>query len=405
MADNTRARNELLGRARELRQEFAATAAEIDRVGEAPLDNLQRLLDSGIPRLLVAPRWGGGASDDAITADLDLLSEILVELGAGESSTAQIWSIHSIVCRLILSDLLEIDPALQRELADGIMTGRMRMTNAAAEGGKTRGAFATTATRHGNGYLVNGTKIFCTGSVGAHYAIVPAISDGVAGGGLAYAFVAMDADGVRVLDDWDNMGQRATASGTIVFENVVVPERHMFDIKGGAEAMFGPDSVAGLLFQTGINSVILGLGFGALDVACDFVHRFARPNLPAIEHAAEDPVNQWHTGRLSAQLAAARALLRESARGIWDFERNGGTRAEVSVHMMRAKFAINESVLEATGQLQRLAGGRATSNAYRLDRFWRNARTLTVHDSIDAKLQQIGAFEIAGTPPPPSIIS
>jgi alkylation response protein AidB-like acyl-CoA dehydrogenase len=73
--------------------------------------------------------------------------------------------------------------------------------------------------------------------------------------------------------------------------------------------------------------------------------------------------------------------------------------------MMRSKYAINESVLEATGQLHRLAGGRATGNKYRLDRFWRNARTLTVHDSIDAKLQQIGAFELEGKPPQPSMIS
>lgn len=405
MSDDADIRIQTLARAEALRQAFAETAAQVDRAGEPPLDNLQALLDSGVSRILVPPRLGGAASSDHATADLDVLSEILVELGAGESSTAQIWSIHTIVSRLVFSDQLVIDPVLQQELATEVREGRLRFTNSSAEGGAKRGEFATTATRHGDHYLVEGTKIFNTGSVGAQYTIVPVVSDGVPGGGLAYALIPMDAKGVRLHDDWDNMGQRATASGTVSFDKVKVPARFMLDIKGGSETMFGPGSVAGLLFQTAVNSVILGLGVGAFEVACRYVRDFARPNLPSIDRAAEDPVNQWHAGRLSAQLAAARALLRKSAKMITDFERAGGDRGPVSVHMMRAKFAITEAVLESTGQLHRLAGGRATGNKYRLDRFWRNARTLSVHNSIDAKLRQIGAFEILGEPPPPSIIS
>ncbi len=405
MGENHVTRTEMLGRAVELRQEFAATAADVDRTGAVPLDNLRRLQESGLARLFVSPAWGGLASDACTASDLDVLSDILVELSAGESSTAQIWSVHTIVARLVLGTQLDVDPELHRELAAGVLDGSLRFSNASAEGGPRRGEFATTATRQGDRYVVDGTKIFATGSEGAQYSIVPVISDGVPGGGLAYVLVPMDAEGVRLHHDWDNMGQRATASGTVSFDQVAVPARYHLSIKGGAESMFGQASVFGLLFQTAINSVILGLGLGAFAVTCEHVRRFARPNLPTIESAAEDPLNQWHAGRLSAQLAGARALLRESTRLIWDFERAGGARGPVSVHMMRSKYAINESVLEATGQLHRLAGGRATSNTYRLDRFWRNARTLTVHDSIDTKLRQIGAFEIAGTPPPPTIIS
>lgn len=405
MSNNETTRSEMLGRAKELRQEFAATAAEVDQAGTLPTANLQRLLDSGLSRLSVPPRLGGLASDDCTAADLDVLSETLVELSAGESSTAQIWSIHSVVSRLVFGTQLEIDPDFQRQLATEVAEGRVRLSNASAEGGARRGEFATTATRQGDHYILEGTKIFATGSEGSDYAIVPAISDGVPGGGLAYLLVPMNLDGIRQHNDWDNMGQRATASGAISFDKVKVPARYHLSIKGGAETMFGPSSVFGLVFQTGINSVILGMGFGAFDITCEFVRKFARANLPSIDSATEDPVNQWHTGRLSTQLAGARALLRESTRAIWAFERQGGERGPISVHMMRAKYATNEAVLEATGQLHRLAGGRATGNKYRLDRFWRNARTLTVHDSIDAKLRQIGAFEISGEAPPPTIIS
>ena len=70
------------------------------------------------------------------------------------------------------------------------------------------------------------------------------------------------------------------------------------------------------------------------------------------------------------------------------------------IQMMRAKATILDAVLNTSGDLHRLAGGRATSNKYRLDRFWRNARTLSVHDGVDTKLQQIGKYELTGEAPP-----
>jgi hypothetical protein len=81
------------------------------------------------------------------------------------------------------------------------------------------------------------------------------------------------------------------------------------------------------------------------------------------------------------------------------FNGDPSERAELSVHMMRTKVAIFDAVLTTTGELHRVAGGRATSNKYRMDRFWRNGRTLSVHDPVDAKLQPIGAYELDGSSP------
>jgi alkylation response protein AidB-like acyl-CoA dehydrogenase len=86
-----------------------------------------------------------------------------------------------------------------------------------------------------------------------------------------------------------------------------------------------------------------------------------------------------------------------------DAEAGHVDRGLCSIHMMRSKATTVAAALEVTGQLHGLAGGRATSNKYRLDRFWRNARTLSVHDPIDAMIQQIGGFEIDGAPPAPSV--
>ncbi len=405
MGEFAGARGDVLTRAVQLKAEFAKTAAEVDREGQWPEHNLKRIHEEGLGKFLLPLAWGGTASDDGATSDLDLLAEVITEISAGESSTAQIWSIHAVVTRLIFGGLLDVADSVKQQLAHEVLEEGARIANSVAEGGKQRRAFKTTATRKGDDFVVSGVKLFCTGNEGARYTIASVMSDAVPDNGMAYILIPTNTPGLRPHHDWDNMGQRATASGTITFEDVVVPGRFHFPIKGGPGAFSSPTSVFGLFFQTAINASILGMGFGALDAMCEHVRKFARPNMPTIDEAVEDPLNRWHVGRLSAALWAARAIQRESACRIWGVERTGNNRAEASVHMMRSKFAIIEAVLEASGQLHRLAGGRATHNKYRLDRFWRNARTLTVHDSVDTKLQQIGEYELEGVAPPPSMTS
>jgi alkylation response protein AidB-like acyl-CoA dehydrogenase len=125
-----------------------------------------------------------------------------------------------------------------------------------------------------------------------------------------------------------------------------------------------------------------------------------RPSDPAWASQADSPIIQHQVGRYSAMLAAARAALREAARAVADISRSGGSRAEVSVKMMQAKVAIIDAVLTTAGDVHRHCGGMSTSNAFRLDRFWRNARALSTHDSQDIKLQQIGRYVLSGTEPP-----
>ncbi len=84
-------------------------------------------------------------------------------------------------------------------------------------------------------------------------------------------------------------------------------------------------------------------------------------------------------------------------------EHGRADRSDCSLHMMRSKATTVAAALDVTSQVHGLAGGRATANKYRLDRFWRNARTLSVHDPIDAMIQQLGGFEIDGAPPAPGV--
>jgi alkylation response protein AidB-like acyl-CoA dehydrogenase len=151
--------------------------------------------------------------------------------------------------------------------------------------------------------------------------------------------------------------------------------------------------------------MILGMGYGALDAMCRYIREHVRPTNPAHKSQAEDPITQHHIGRYSTMLATARAANREAARSVAKFIRHGGSRADVSVAMMHAKVAAVDAALTTAGELHRLCGGRATTNKSGLDRFWRNARTLSTHDSQDLKLQQIGNYILGGVEPPANFVT
>ncbi len=240
---------EIMESAKALRRQMAETAADIDRTGRDPDDNMRAIHAAGLTRLLLPETYGGIASAQALAADLPLVTDVLTELSAGESATAQIWSIHLVAARLIFGGALVVGEDVRQEIAGEMLDGGIRLANSAAEGGKRRGEYNTLAEPVDGGYRLSGVKLFNTGTVGAKYTITPVKIRGREDAGVVYLLVRMDADGVKPHNDWDNMGQRATGSGTITFENVFVPERFFFPMTAGPDGMTGAASVIGPFFQ------------------------------------------------------------------------------------------------------------------------------------------------------------
>jgi alkylation response protein AidB-like acyl-CoA dehydrogenase len=394
---------ELVEAAKRLRREFATTAAEVDTRGEMPLANLQRIHELGFNRFLIPRELGGIVERERLNWKVTALNEMLTEISAGESSTAQVWMVHTGVVRKFFANMVDLPQSTLEQIASEVLNEGARFISSAAEPNKKRLSFTTSGKRVPGGIVVRGTKYFGTGSTGARYANIPLLMEGyesVEEGGLYFAIARLDAPGVVLHHDWDNMGQRATVSQTITYEDVFVPDGWHYGLRGGAEAFYAPDVIVGPVAQMSISAVILGMGLGAFDAATEYVSKYTRPADPRMEDATEDPIIRWQVGKFSAQLAAARALQREYAAALEAYDGDPTTRGQLSIQMMRAKVMILEAVIATTGDLHRLAGGRATSNKYRLDRFWRNARTLSVHDGIDQKLQSIGLYELTGKTPP-----
>ena len=202
-----------------------------------------------------------------------------------------------------------------------------------------------------------------------------------------------------MIDDWSSFGQRTTASGTIVMEEVRLPADHVFDTQGLADqpTLYGPVSQ---LIQAAID---VGIAREALRETVDFVRTRARPWMDSgVERASDDPYTIAAVGDLTIRVHAADALLRRAGEVLDDSvgRESLATVAASSIAVAEAKVLTTEAALLATNKLFELAGTRSTLAKFMLDRHWRNARTHTLHDPVRWKYQAVGNYHLNGTAPP-----
>lgn len=121
-----------------------------------------------------------------------------------------------------------------------------------------------------------------------------------------------------------------------------------------------------------------------------------------MESAVEDPTLIQAAGELTVTVRAAEALLVRAAQLVDAAAANlhEDSAAEASVAVAIAKVAATKAALDASSVLFELGGTRSASGAANLSRFWRDARTHTLHDASRWKLQHIGRFTLSGTKPP-----
>ncbi len=246
------------------------------------------------------------------------------------------------------------------------------------------------------GVVLSGTKAFNSNSGGLGMALVMCL---LAGEQPARHHVLVDLQHpqVELHDDWDNMGQRGTRSQTITYHDVFVPDGwHQ-----PAPAEFSPAFLGfGMLMHA---ALMQGIGEGALDALVQHTRTMKRGSLPQFTTPAEDPLILRRIGALSSRLAASRALL-HSAVDQLEASHDGDDLDALAIDCFRSKVASVEASLAAAAEIHEVTGARSTSNVYRLDRYWRNARTFASHDPIDAKSVYVGGYELGGQLPPLSTI-
>jgi alkylation response protein AidB-like acyl-CoA dehydrogenase len=360
-----------------------AVAREQDRT--LARDEVRALNEVRFGALRVPVELGGHG------ASVRQLFRQLVLLAAAESNLPQALRVHW----WFVEEQLLAEPGPERDrwlraAVDGVLVG-----NAISEPGV--GAidrYRTTLTPDGDGLRLSGTKYYSTGSLYADHIVVAADRDGER---LA-VLVDADAPGVTQHDDWDGFGQRTTASGTTEFDDVAVP----------ADRVLGPGyGTPGRTYATAyLQLVQLAVLAGIAQRATDDVAGWVRDRTRSFTHAAadlprHDPLVQQVIGRLSSTAYAARTLVLDVADQL-DHVLAGHTEDadlldRVELDVARAQAVVIPAVLDATTQLFEVGGASITSEGLRLDRHWRNARTVSVHNPLIYKLRTVGDHVLNGS--------
>ena len=379
--------SEALAVARRLASAFRAGASERDRDAIRPLAELDAFSQSGLWSINV-PRAYGGPEVSYRT-----LAAVIAIIAAADPAIAQIAQNHL----GIVAAIRTVSDEAQKRLLFGEVLRGTRFGNAFSERGTKRAAdFDTRFTDHGDHVVVRGQKFYATGALLAHLVPIVALDDQ---GRAWYAIAERDAPGLTVIDDWSSFGQRGTASGTVLIEDVRVPKTHLVPAWKGYEA----PKADGAVFQIIQAAVDAGIGREALDDTVRFVREKARPWIDSgLERASDDPYTIQAIGDLTIRQHAAEALLDRAGLALDAAvaQPSAESVAAAQLAVAEAKVLTTEVALAAANKLFELSGTRSTLAAENLDRHWRNARTHTLHDPVRWKYAIVGNHALNGVNPP-----
>ncbi|WP_440555982.1 SfnB family sulfur acquisition oxidoreductase [Streptomyces sp. SCPE 10] len=371
-----------------LAKEFRAGASARDAERRLPRAEVDKLSASGLLAVTV-PAAHGGADVGALT-----LAEIFRLLASADGSLAQIPQSHFVYVNVVRRQGTE---GQRKFFFAEVLAGR-RFGNAQSEAGTRHVQDIRTrlTPRPDGSYVLTGVKHYATGALFADWIPVLARAEDDE---LHVAYVPRDAPGLTVIDDWDGMGQRTTASGTVRLDAVPVPADRVLP----HHLTFRGPQLHGAVAQLLHAAIDTGIAGGALTEAAAFVRTKSRPWFESgTETAAEDLLLIQRFGELALRVRASEALLREAARTV-DAARTGLTddsAAEASIAVAAAKAHAADTAVEVAGALFEVAGTRAALDSLNLHRHWRDARTHTLHDPARWKIQHIGRYVLNGTRPP-----
>ncbi|MFZ0387658.1 MAG: acyl-CoA dehydrogenase family protein [Solirubrobacteraceae bacterium] len=350
------------------------------------------LREAGFGALRVPVEYGGSG------ATVTQLFRLLNELGEADSNVTQGLRAHFVNTEGLLYDHdLERRDLWLRRIGEGALLGNATTESSTAVPGRPDTEFSG----DGDIWLLNGTKYYSTGTLYADWISVV----GRRGDEVGFTIVAANAPGVDRRDDFGGFGQRMTASGTTVFTNVEVPADEVWFAAANASRL---DPYTFDFASLVLQSAHVGIARAVVRDAVTYVSTRTRVYTHGSGPTpAQDPLVQQIIGRLSGfafaaestMLAAVAHLdevneLREAGREI-----PAATIEAMRLAVSQAYLTVGDTVHRAATLLFDVGGASAVSEDRRLDRHWRNARTISNHNPTIYKERAIGDHLLNGTPP------
>jgi len=358
--------------------ELAPVAAALDRGadGEIFFTNLRKLAELGMMGLNIKDEYGGSE------AGAIAFSVAMTEIARACASTAVTVSVNNMVNEIIqaLGSEEQKRKYIPKICSGEYLAGAFALTEAGA--GSDPAGMSTTAVRDGDGWVLNGTKMFITSGSCAGVFVVWAVTDPKApkGKGISLFLVEAGTEGLIVGKKEEKMGQHASATNEILFQNCRVPADALMGRLNDGFRVAVTELAGG---RIGIGSLALGIGLAAMDAAT----RYSLERAQFGKKICEFEAIQWKIADMYTALEASRLLLMNAA-----FKKEQGRNFAKEASM--AKVFATESANKACYEAMQILGGYGYTAEYPIERYARDARVTTIYEGTSEIQRLIISREI-----------
>lgn len=356
------------------KKDLAVHAAERDQKHAFPLESIKKMGELGFMGMLVSEKYGGG-NFGAVAYSL-----ALTEVAYGCSSTAVVMSVHNSIC---CGSLEKYGNEEQKEtylvkMAEGKIIAAFALTE--PEAGSDPQSMKCSAVKDGDHYIINGTKRFISTGKNSDVIILLARTKETGTDGISAFLITHDLPGFQVGRIEDKMGQCASDTTDLLFNDCRVPSSRLLGKEGqGFEiAMSGLDDG-----RIGIGSMALGIGMAALDEAV----KYSKQREQFGKNISEFQGIRWMLADMAMDVEAARLMVLNAAQ----VKEDGGKSTMVA---SMAKCYASEMAQRVTGQAIQIHGGYGYIKEYPVERFYRDARITTIYEGTNQIQRVIIANEL-----------
>ncbi|WP_155297624.1 acyl-CoA dehydrogenase [Deinococcus kurensis] len=351
-----------------VRAEIAPLAAQFDRSGDYPREQLRGLAELGLMGATVPEAWGG-AGLDSVTYAL-----CLEEVAAADASVAVIVSVQN---GLPEQMILRYGSDAQRDrylrpLAAGQHIGAFCLTESGA--GSDAASLRLQATRDGDDWVLNGTKAWITSGGQADTYLVMARTGGSGARGVSCFIVENGAPGLSFGKPEEKLGLHASHTTTVTFDGVRVPHANMVGDEGQGLIIALASLDAG---RIGIAMQALGIARAAMEHAARYAAEREQFGKPLREFEGVS----FKIARMAARIESARLVALKAA---WLKDQGRPYGKEASI----AKLLASEAAVDVTRDAIQIFGGNGYSREYPVERLYRDAKVTEIYEGT-SEIQQL----------------
>ncbi len=342
-------------------ERLAPNTREWEKKGAVDIEVLQEMGELGFMGMTVSEEWNG--------AGLDYVSYALalIEIAAGDGAVSTIMSVNNApVCAILqasASDMLK--EKYLKPLAGGQMIGAFALTEPQA--GSDAASLQARAKRVDGGYVISGTKQFITSGTIAGAVIVFAVTDPDAGKkGMSAFLVPAGTEGMRVSGIEHKLGQEASDTVQLSFENAFVPEDHLLGKEGEGYRIALANLETG---RIGIAAQSVGMARAALKHAVAYAQERVAFGRPLVDHQAVS----FRLADMATQLEAATMLVMNAAA-----MREAGQPCLKQACM--AKLFASEAAEKICSDAIQVFGGYGYSREFPVEKIYRDVRVAQIYE-------------------------